>query len=138
MVWYGLVLSTILQGGAAQTVSAPGPVIQTIASTPGVGLAAQAGDRVTVHLRVKAGGRLLIDSVRSGLPFSFVLGTTDQPQFLTEAVKGLRPRGHRECRVPAVLAGGDKGWPPILPPKTDLDVTVRLIRLDRPGVQSPE
>ena len=144
MVWYGLVLITVGQtadrsiSAEPQSVLSPQAVIgiQTKRVVQGAGEPVTVGDRVTVHFSITAKGRLLSDTVRSGLPYSFVVGSPAEPAFLSAAVKGLRLKGLRECVVPWQMAGGTKGVPPTLPPQMDLDVIVKLIRVDKPGVKS--
>ncbi len=146
MVWYGLVLMSVGQtaGSPGIVATLPLPMAQAVTSIQtkrvvmGSGDPVVAGDRVTVHFSISASGRTLADSVRSGLPYSFVVGSGTEPAFLSEAVKGLRAKGLRECVVPWQLAGGSKGVPPTLPPQTDIHVVVKLIRVDKPGVKSAQ
>lgn len=112
------------------------PKIETLRVIHGSGAIAKVGDVVKVHVVASAGDRVVMDTSKTGLPFTFLMGDEGQPAFLTLAVAGLKPKGSRECSVPWQLAGGTEGRPPALPPKMNLKVTVKLLEIVRPGVNS--
>ncbi|MDI9639650.1 FKBP-type peptidyl-prolyl cis-trans isomerase [Geitlerinema splendidum] len=103
--------------------------IQTLQLLKTSGPVAKQGDRVTIHYRIEANGSLISDTATTGLPFQFVIGDQRVPSFLSLGAEGLSERSTRIFIVPAGLAGGDQGKPPLMPPKQDLRVTVRLVKL---------
>ena len=107
----------------------PSATIQTLQLLKTSGPMAKRGDRVTIHYRIEASGSLISDTATTGLPFQFVIGDQRVPAFLSLGAEGLSERSTRIFIVPAGLAGGDQGKPPLMPPKQDLRVTVRLVTL---------
>ena len=121
---------------SSQITSAIAPAIQRTDLIYGSGDSAQVGDIVTIHFTIKAGKNVLSDTKKSGMPFTFVVGSDGQPEFLTPIVSGMKVHGARKCLVPWQLAGGTAGKPPLLPPKMDLEVVVKLISIAGSGKTS--
>src|SRR5579872_7167854 len=88
---------------------------------PGTGAEAKTGDRVTVHYV----GTLLdgskFDSSRDrGKGFSFALGRGEVIQGWDQGVRGMRVGELRKLTIPAELAYGARGFPPVIPPHSTL------------------
>lgn len=93
----------------------------------GEGDVAGASDVVTVSYRAVDGlGRDVADSDRRGLPLTFQIGGPLTDPILEPAVRGLRPGGGQVVWIPAD-AGQDFGS--IVPPRTDLTLTLRLLEV---------
>lgn len=139
MVWLGMILwavseATGIPTGPPVTVVSPveaSPLsLQTLKVTAGAGEAVTDGQLVTVNLKIVADGKTLLDTYKTGLPFTFVVGDTTQPIFLSQAVKGLKLNGTRDAIVPWALAGGTNGIPPLLPPKKELRLQVSVVKVE--------
>lgn len=97
----------------------PVPGIQVATVNVGGSRKVVAGDRVTVHVVIKAQGREIANTRRRGLAFTFLVGQNGVPAYLNTGVIGLGERGRRQVHV-----GDDAGNPP-------LDVTVEVVGIGR-------
>lgn len=89
----------------SQTLQAPvtSASIITRSLVPGAGDSLESGDLVTVHIVMTRDGVSILDTRRRGLPYTFVLGSSEAPTFLSLAIQGLKLHGNRECTVPGSL-----------------------------------
>lgn len=75
-------------------------------NAPGTGDPVAQDARVTVHFHVQADdGRVLADTERRGMAFTFLMGQDTVEPFWHEAVRNLRTGGVRTVRVRASQAG---------------------------------
>ncbi len=101
---------------------------------PGSGLPTRDGDLVTIHFTARAAdGRILADSERRGLPYTFQLGKDAVMPVWPRLVRGMRVGAERRIIASPWLLAGVEGNPPVLPPNTGAEVTVRLVRIERPA-----
>jgi FKBP-type peptidyl-prolyl cis-trans isomerase len=96
----------------------------------GKGTAAKTGDTVKVHYT----GTLLdgskFDSSRDrDEPFQFKLGTGMVIKGWDEGIVGMKPGGRRKLTIPADMAYGKNGHPPVIPPDSPLVFDVELIEI---------
>lgn len=95
------------------------------------GAVAVAGKSVTVHYT----GRLLDgtkfdSSVDRGDPFTFTLGAGMVIKGWDEGVAGMREGGKRKLTIPANMAYGAEGRPPVIPPNAPLEFDVELLKVN--------
>ena len=108
-----------------------GLVIQDIEC--GTGEEAQTGQAVTVHYDGTLEDGTKFDSSRDrGQPFSFPLGAGQVIQGWDEGVVGMKPGGIRKLTIPADLAYGAAGRPPVIPPNATLIFEIELIEAAAP------
>lgn len=102
--------------------------------TPGVGEPAENGRRLVVHYSgwlydsaAQDRRGLAFDSSRtSGRPFDFVLGAGQVIPGWERGVAGMKEGGKRELTIPARLAYGSGGSPPVIPPDATLVFEIEL------------
>ncbi|MCX7799875.1 MAG: FKBP-type peptidyl-prolyl cis-trans isomerase [Fimbriimonadales bacterium] len=96
----------------------------------GSGPAAQAGDVVTVQIVAQTtDGRVLADTRRRGLAFTFLLGGGEVEPWMEAAVRGVRSGGVRRFLLSPEEAYGEDGLPPIVPPRTRLVVSLTVVSI---------
>ena len=67
------------------------------------------GTRVRVHYRARLdNGEVIEDSTKTGVPFSFVIGSGEALPAFEDVVRQLQVGEHRELRVPAAQAYGER------------------------------
>jgi FKBP-type peptidyl-prolyl cis-trans isomerase len=94
----------------------------------GTGAVAQAGQRVKVdYTGWLTNGKKFDSSVGTGKPFDFLLGGGQVIKGWDEGVAGMKVGGKRQLRIPADLAYGAKGYPPVIPANSTLIFDVQLI-----------
>jgi peptidylprolyl isomerase len=95
----------------------------------GEGAEAVAGKKVSVHyVGVSFATKKQFDaSWDSGQPFSFVLGQGRVIQGWDEGVPGMKVGGRRQLVIPAELAYGAAGSPPVIGPNEALVFVVDLL-----------
>src|SRR5262245_2299010 len=83
----------------------------------GTGEAAKAGDTVSVHYTgtLKSNGKKFDSSLDRNEPFDFPLGAGKVIKGWDEGVAGMKVGGKRKLTIPAKLAYGEKGFPPVIP-----------------------
>src|SRR5688500_5224866 len=97
---------------------------------PGTGIAAKAGDVVTLHFVAKVEkGKELASTEKLGLPYRFRVGSGEVPVFFEVCVGGMRVGGERKAIVPPEYGYGPAAAA-IVPPKATLDVWVKLVKID--------
>jgi predicted lipoprotein with Yx(FWY)xxD motif len=95
------------------------------------GPGAKAGDRVTVRYRFESDGKVLVDTERLGLTYTFVLGDDDVPVVFQSGVQGLQLKGYRKARASSSAFGDGfaQRWPNL---KSAVTFEITVIGLERP------
>jgi len=79
-----------------------------------------------------ADGRVF-DSSKGGKPFVFQLGQSKVIRGWDEGVPGMKVGGERQLAIPAALAYGERGAPPVIAPNTPIFFDVELLGIsDQP------
>jgi hypothetical protein len=99
--------------------------------TAGKGVAAAAGDKVTVHyVGTLMDGKEFDSSRKHDKPFDFVLGKGQVIKGWDQGVAGMKVGGKRKLTVPPSLAYGARGSPPVIPPNATLQFEVELLSIN--------
>ena len=94
----------------------------------GTGAAVKPGDKVALHYTATlTGGKLFDSSKGRGQPFEFVVGQGSVIRGWDVGLVGMRVGGVRELIIPSQQAYGDRGVPPVVPPKATLHFEVELV-----------
>lgn len=94
----------------------------------GTGAEAKPGDNVTVHyVGTFTDGRKFDSSRDRNQGFKFKLGEGRVIKGWDQGVAGMKVGEVRKLVIPAALAYGDRGFPPIIPPGTTLHFEVELL-----------
>lgn len=112
-------------------------IVQMRDITAGVGAPAEHSRRVVVHYSgwlydsaAQDRRGVPFDSSRtSGRPFDFVLGAGQVIPGWERGVAGMKEGGKRELTIPARLAYGAGGSPPVIPPDATLVFEIELIEV---------
>jgi FKBP-type peptidyl-prolyl cis-trans isomerase FkpA len=102
---------------------------------PGPGESAEHGRRLVVHYTgwlydsaaADRRGQSFDSSRTGGRPFDFVLGGGQVIPGWERGVAGMKEGGVRELVIPARLAYGAKGSPPVIPPEATLVFEIELV-----------
>lgn len=98
--------------------------------TLGTGDEAVAGKQVTVHYVGTLTDGTKFDSSRDrGKGFSFRLGSGQVIKGWDQGVAGMKIGGLRKLTIPSDLAYGDRGFPPVIPPRATLVFEVELLSI---------
>ena len=96
----------------------------------GTGAEAKKGDNVSVHYTgTLKDGKKFDSSVDRGKPFSFPLGAKRVIKGWDEGVAGMKVGGKRKLIIPADLAYGADGYPPVIPPNAELHFDIELLNV---------
>jgi FKBP-type peptidyl-prolyl cis-trans isomerase FkpA len=95
----------------------------------GTGDAAKKGDMVEVHYTGWLKDGTKFDSSVGKSPFSFPLGGGKVIKGWDEGVAGMKVGGKRKLTIPAELAYGKKGYPPVIPADAELTFEVELLKI---------
>ena len=96
----------------------------------GTGAAAKAGDTVDVHYTgTLKDGKKFDSSKDRGKPFSFKLGAGQVIKGWDEGVAGMKVGGTRTLVIPSDLAYGARGVPNVIPPNSELQFEVELLKI---------
>ncbi len=96
----------------------------------GTGPEAKVGDMVSAHCNgTFKDGKKFYNSHDQGAPLTFTLGNREVIQGWEEGLQGMKAGGKRKLIIPFNLAYGEKGRPPVIPPKSDLVFEVELIKI---------
>ncbi|HYM82317.1 MAG TPA: FKBP-type peptidyl-prolyl cis-trans isomerase [Candidatus Limnocylindria bacterium] len=94
----------------------------------GTGAEAKEGMTVTVHYTGwLTNGTKFDSSMDRNQPFPFALGKGQVIRGWDEGVKGMKVGGKRKLTIPADLAYGPQGRPPVIPPSATLVFDVELL-----------
>jgi FKBP-type peptidyl-prolyl cis-trans isomerase len=100
--------------------------------TLGDGEEARPGMMVQMHYTGwLADGTKFQSSLDSGRPFAFQLGRGKVIAGWDKGVAGMREGGRRKLEIPAKLAYGRRGHPPLIPENADLVFEVELLAVSR-------
>ena len=102
--------------------------LQMVDLKEGTGAEAVAGKRVTVHyVGTLTNGNKFDSSRDRGKGFSFTLGAGEVIAGWDRGVAGMKIGGLRRLTIPPDLAYGDRGFPPVIPPRSTLVFEVELL-----------
>ncbi len=94
----------------------------------GTGAEAASGHTVSVHYVGTLTDGSKFDSSRDrGQPFSFRLGAGQVIRGWDQGVAGMKVGEVRKLTIPHELAYGDRGYPPVIPPRATLVFEVELL-----------
>ena len=94
----------------------------------GAGAEATAGCTVSVHYTgTLTNGNKFDSSLDRGRPFDFKLGTGQVIKGWDNGIAGMKVGGKRRLEIPSAMAYGDRGFPPVIPPGSDLVFEVELL-----------
>jgi peptidylprolyl isomerase len=108
---------------------------------PGDGAEAQPGQFYTVHYTgwLASDGTKFDSSVDRNEPFTFQQGTHGVIPGWDYGFAGMHVGGKRRLFIPYQLAYGERGRPPVMPPKSDLIFDIELLAAsDTPPPPAPE
>jgi FKBP-type peptidyl-prolyl cis-trans isomerase len=97
----------------------------------GTGPPVKPGDTVTVHYTgTLTSGKVFDSSKGRGQPFKFVVGKGQVIRGWDVGLVGMRAGGVRRLIIPPEQAYGDRGVPPVIPPKAALHFEVGLLTIE--------
>lgn len=100
--------------------------------TVGEGLSVGTGFTVTIHYTGWLPDGTQFETSRlDNEPVTFRLGEGKVIRGWEEGLRGMRPGGVRQLVVPARLAYGNRGLPPVIPPSTTLVFEIQLVSASR-------
>jgi peptidylprolyl isomerase len=98
--------------------------------TEGTGDPAEAGDGVSVHYSgYLEDGTMFDSSVQREEPYIFVLGQGSVIPGWDEGLVGMTKGEKRQLRIPADLAYGEAGSPPVIPPNATLIFDIEMVEI---------
>ena len=109
--------------------------------TPGDGAEAQPGQFYTVHYTgwLASDGTKFDSSLDRNEPITFRQGVRGVIPGWDEGFAGMHVGGKRRLFIPYQLAYGERGRPPVIPPKSDLIFDIQLVAAgDTEPAPSPE
>lgn len=100
----------------------------------GEGLVAEKKLKATVHYTGwLLDGTKFDSSVDHDRPFTFRIGAGQVIPGWDEGVVGMREGGRRELTIPAHMAYGETGYPPVIPPNATLRFEIELLKVHGPS-----
>lgn len=104
--------------------------IETLA--PGTGDTAKKGDALRMHYTgTLLDGKKFDSSHDRGEPFQFTLGAGQVIQGWDQGIEGMQVGEKRKLLIPYEMAYGERGFPPVIPPKSPLVFEIELIEIVR-------
>lgn len=109
--------------------------LKMVDTTPGSGVEAVKGKRVTVHYtgwldENGQKGKKFDSSVDRGKPFTFSLGAGEVIKGWDEGVAGMKIGGKRTLHIPPQMGYGSRGAGGVIPPNASLIFDVELLKVD--------
>jgi FKBP-type peptidyl-prolyl cis-trans isomerase len=105
--------------------------VQSVIMQPGNGPAAKTGDTVSVHYTGTLTDGKKFDSSRDrNQPFKFTLGKGMVIKGWDQGVVGMKVGEKRKLTIPAALAYGAAGHPPVIPPNSTLIFDIELMAIN--------
>jgi FKBP-type peptidyl-prolyl cis-trans isomerase len=96
----------------------------------GTGRVVESGDNILIHYTgMLMNGTIFDSSVERNEPLECQIGVGQLIQGWDKGIVGLAEGGSRKLTIPYSQAYGDRGFPPIIPPKSDLVFEVELIKV---------
>lgn len=97
------------------------------------------GDKVHVHYtgwledtaKKDKKGKEFDSSLKRGVPFSFTLGAGQVIKGWDEGVMGMTEGQEKTLNIPYSKAYGERGRPPVIPPKANLIFDVKLVKIEK-------
>jgi FKBP-type peptidyl-prolyl cis-trans isomerase len=99
-------------------------------SKVGTGREAKSGDTVSVlYVGKLTNGKEFDSNLDRNNPFTFRLGAGQVIKGWDEGIAGMKEGGSRKLTIPANLAYGARGFPPVIPPNSELRFQVELLKV---------
>lgn len=118
---------------ASTSVAAAKPVVRTTQVVHGSGAVVKMGDMVCAEIKVVSGGKVLLDTFSAGVPFTFIVGDSKVPTFLSNAAVGLQAKGSRSFTVPADEAAAWRSPGQTPGSNAELQVSIKVISVKSPS-----
>ncbi|PVU95830.1 hypothetical protein BB559_002587 [Furculomyces boomerangus] len=112
--------------------SESGLKIDNISKPDDCSVLAKNGDTVHVHYsgKLESNGKVFDSSYKRNTPLPFKLGSGRVIKGWEQGILGMCVGEERTLTIPHELAYGERGFPPIIPPKSTLIFDVKLMKID--------
>jgi FKBP-type peptidyl-prolyl cis-trans isomerase len=117
--------------GAAEATAAAATKLVITDEAVGKGVAAKAGDKVTVNYTGWLTDGTKFDSSIGKAPFPFTLGAGQVIPGWDQGVAGMKVGGKRKLTIPPDLAYGSQGAGGVIPPNATLVFEVELLSINK-------